>query len=69
VGSPDTLFELCEALLTEVSAHSLPELSLSFFTRRWHSIYKALQRGLLDQDEMWTLFCNFILIHHQTSTN
>lgn len=59
--SRDVLFELCEALLTEVSAHSLPELSLSpFFTRRWHSIYKALRRGAIDRSELRALFCNFI---------
>ena len=42
----DSLFSLCDALLTAPAAHSLPELSYSpFFERRWPSIYAALAEG------------------------
>ncbi len=42
--SADTLFELCDALSSEVTARSLPELSLSpFFRRQWASVYEALE--------------------------
>lgn len=42
----DTLFNLCDALLSESQARSLPELSLSpAFERTWPSVYKALERG------------------------
>jgi hypothetical protein len=47
--SRDALFNLCDALLSEPQARSLPELSLSvFFQRRWPSVYEALQDGRIN---------------------
>ena len=41
----DALFNLCDGLLSEPQARSLPELSHSpFFERKWPSVY-AHQRG------------------------
>ena len=40
----DALFELIDALSSEASARSPPELSLSpLFRRRWVSVYEALE--------------------------
>jgi hypothetical protein len=46
----DALFNLADALLSEVQAQSLPELSFSpFFERKWSSVYAGLQDGQIDQ--------------------
>jgi hypothetical protein len=51
------LSDLCDALATDVTAQSLPELSESpFFRRRWPSIYKALRRGCIDRSALWQVF-------------
>jgi len=51
------LSDLCDALATEVSARSLPELSTSpFFRRRWSSIYKGLSRGRIDRRALQAVF-------------
>jgi hypothetical protein len=48
--SRDALFNLADALLTETTAHSVIELSLSpYFERKWPSLYAALQLGKLNQ--------------------
>jgi len=40
------MFNLCDALLSESQAQSLPELSLSpVFERKWASVYEALEDG------------------------
>ena len=53
----DALMNTCDALLTEISARSLPELSLSpFFTRRWPSLYEAFEDGIVDQQALQRLF-------------
>jgi hypothetical protein len=56
--SADALFELVDALSSEPSARSLPELSLSsLFQRKWSSVYEALSDGQVDQrrwSEVWT---------------
>jgi hypothetical protein len=45
----DALFNLCDALLCESQAQSLPELSYSpFFERAWPSLYQALANGKID---------------------
>ena len=45
------LFELSDALLTETTARSLPELSPSpFYTRQFSSLYKSLE---LVSDNKW----------------
>jgi hypothetical protein len=42
----DALFNVCDALLSESQAQSLPELSLSAACERtWASVYKALEKG------------------------
>ena len=44
----DALFDACDALLTETQARSFVELSLSpLFTRRWPSLYQAVQNAVL----------------------
>ena len=46
----DALFNIIDALSSETAAHSLAELSLSpFCTRRWGSIYQALQQADVDR--------------------
>lgn len=45
----DALFNLCDALLCETQARSLPELSYSpSFERAWPSLYQALANGDID---------------------
>ena len=45
----DALMNACDALLTEVSARSFPELSLSpCFVRRWPSLYEAFDYEAFD---------------------
>lgn len=46
----DALFNLCDALLCESQARSLPELSHSpFFEREWPSLYQALSNGKINE--------------------
>jgi DDE superfamily endonuclease len=46
----DALFNLCDALLCEQQARSLPELSHSpFFEREWPSLYQALSNGKISE--------------------
>jgi hypothetical protein len=53
----DALMNACDALLTQTSARSLPELSLSpFFTRRWPSLYEAFDDGAVDRQALQRLF-------------
>lgn len=56
--SADALFELADALSSEPTARSLPELSLSAsFRRKWPSIYEALSDGRIEGQrwsEVWT---------------
>ena len=60
--SKDALFNLCDALLSEPQARSLPELSLSvFFERRWPSVYEALQDGRIDIERLRTVFVQALL--------
>src|SRR5438105_8640357 len=55
--SGDALFNLCDALLSESHARSLPELSLSvFFQRRWPSVYEALQDGRINVERLRQVF-------------
>lgn len=56
----DALMNTTDALLTEMSAQSLVELSLSpFFERRWPSLYAAFQDGVIDRDALQQLFVRF----------
>ena len=45
----DGLFNLCDALLSESQARSIPELSQSpLFERQWSSLYQALKQGKIN---------------------
>jgi hypothetical protein len=60
----DALMNTCDALLTETAARSLPELSLSpFFTRRWPSLYEALDAGGIDRQALQRLFVSALPRH------
>jgi hypothetical protein len=61
-GRADALFHLCDALLTETQARSLPELSHSpFFDRQWTSVYAALRDGKIDIEELRGLCVRSVL--------
>jgi hypothetical protein len=60
--SRDALFNLCDALVSEPAARSLPELSLSpFFVRQWPSVYEALQDGRIDTARLRRVFVAALL--------
>ena len=60
--SGDALFNLCDALVSEPQARSLPELSLSaFFERRWSSVYEALQDGRINVEGLREVFVQTLL--------
>ncbi len=64
--SGDALFELMDALSSECSAHSLPELSLSpFFQRRWCSVYEALEDGRIDEQQWTRVWTKALLAQQQ----
>jgi len=49
-----------DALLTDTSAHSFVELSLSAcFERRWPSLYKAFENAVIDRQALQRLFARF----------
>lgn len=56
----DALFNLVDALASEASARSFPELSFSpFFERSWASLYEALEDGRIDAERLRQLFVDF----------
>jgi hypothetical protein len=56
----DALFNLSDALLTFPQAHSFAELSLSpSFTRKWPSLYSALQDGQMDRPKLRKLLVKY----------
>lgn len=58
----DALFNLCDGLLSEPQARSLPELSHSpFFERQWPSVYAALADGMIDIEALRTLCVQSVL--------
>lgn len=60
-SSPDALFELIDALLSQPSARSLVELSLApVFRRRWPSIYEALGDGRIDLTRLREVLVRFL---------
>lgn len=64
--SRDALFELADALLSEPSARSLPELSLSpWFRRRWSSVYEALADGRIDAQRWSRIWTEALLQSHE----
>jgi Transposase DDE domain len=64
--SRDAFFELSDALSSEVSARSLPELSLSpFFRRKWASVYEALEDGKVDEPRWMSVWTTALLSQHE----
>jgi hypothetical protein len=64
--SGDALFELADALTSEASAHSLPELSLSAsFRRKWSSVYEALEDGRIETQSWSTIWTQALLSSHE----
>lgn len=58
----DALFNLCDALLCEPQARSLPELSHSpFFEREWPSVYQALSHGKINEAVLREIWVNALL--------
>ena len=58
----DALFSLCDGLLSEPQARSLPELAHSpFFERQWPSVYAALADGKINLDELRALCVGQVL--------
>jgi len=58
----DALFNLCDGLLSEPQARSLPELSHSpFFERQWSSVYAALADGQINIEELRALCVRSLL--------
>jgi hypothetical protein len=59
--SPDALFDMIDALITEPQAQSFPELSLSpFFQRKWSSLYEGLQDGKIDEKMLQETFIKYL---------
>ena len=57
----DALFDLADALLTDVDARSLIELSqASCFRRGWPSLYAALEDGLIDRAALRRVFLEML---------
>jgi len=53
----DALFELLDALIERPYADSAAEMSLSpLFRRKWSSLYKAVERGEVDEQSLAALF-------------
>ena len=58
----DALFNLCDALLSDPQARSLPELSLSpFFEREWPSLYQALEQGMINTARLRTQWIDALM--------
>lgn len=59
---PDALFGLCDGLLSESQARTLPELSLSpLFDHTWSSVYAALADGKMDLEGLRALCVRSVL--------
>ena len=57
----DALFELADALLTDVTAGSLIELSqAACFRRGWPSLYEALEDGQIDRAALIRVFTEML---------
>ena len=58
--SSDALMNATDALLTDCTAKSFVELSLSpCFQRKWHSLYKAMRKGEVDRAVLQKLFAKY----------
>ncbi len=57
----DALFDVCDALLTDVGARSFVELSqAASFQRAWPSLYEALEDGRIDRPALIDLFIDLL---------
>jgi len=57
----DALFNTIDALMTETSAKSFPELSQSlWFERKWSSLYEAFEDGRIDEKQMREVFAFYL---------
>ena len=57
----DALFDVCDALLTDVVARSFVELSQApSFRRAWPSLYEALEDGQIDRTALIRLFIDML---------
>ena len=64
------LMNACDALLTETTASSFAELSLSpFFARRWSSLYEAFDDATIDREALRALFVAQTLQMHAERAN
>lgn len=64
----DALFNLCDALLCENQARSLPELSYSpFFERAWPSLYQALSNGKINEVKVRQIWVKALLSERAVS--
>ena len=60
LASGDTLMNVVDALLTETTAQSFAELALSpFVERKWSSIYKAIEDGMVSRPAIRNVFANY----------
>ncbi len=56
----DALFNTLDALSSETTAYSFPELSLSpLFERRWSSLYEAFEDGQIEASQLRQVFVQF----------
>jgi len=61
----DALFNTMDALSSETSAHSFPELSLSpLFERKWPSLYEAFEDGLINTERLREIFVKYAQLVH-----
>ena len=57
----DALFNTIDALMTETSTKSFPELSQSlWFERKWSSLYEAFQDGRIDEKQLREVFAFYL---------
>jgi DDE superfamily endonuclease len=58
----DALFSLCDGLLSQAQARSLPQLSLSpYLERKWPSAYAALADGKINIEQLCALCIRYLL--------
>ena len=56
-----TLFNTIDALLTETSAKSFPELSQSvWFERKWPSLYEGFEDGRINETRLREVFASYL---------
>src|SRR5712692_4022266 len=57
----DALFNVVDALVTETSAQSFAELSLSpYFARQWPSLYEAFEDGRIERERLQAALMHYL---------